>query len=443
MPLNLQGLWANTVQTPWNGDYHLNINVQMNYWLAEVCNLSELHKPLIEFTKSLVPSGTATAKTYYGAEGWTAHMMSNPWKFTAPGEHASWGATVTGGAWLCEHLWEHYAFTQDKAYLASVYSTLKGAADFFLSTLIKEPKNGWLVTAPSSSPENGFRQVGSTQTAYVCMGPTMDTQIMTELFTNVLSAAQILGIENDPTVDKIRKTLPQLPPMQISEKGYLMEWLEDYEEVEPTHRHVSHLYGLYPSNQISPNTTPELAAAAKETLNRRGDGGTGWSRAWKVNFWARLQDGNRAYKLLKSLLQPSIKIDATTYTGHGGGTYPNLFCAHPPFQIDGNFGGTSGIAEMLIQSQDGHIELLPALPDVWKTGDFKGLRVRGGAEVDTKWTNKKVETITIRAEVANTFKLKVPQNVSTILYKGKKLVPSNGMVSLDLKKGQKATLICQ
>ncbi len=443
MPLNLQGLWANTVQTPWNGDYHLNINVQMNYWLAEVCNLSELHKPLIEFTKSLVPSGTATAKTYYGAEGWTAHMMSNPWKFTAPGEHASWGATVTGGAWLCEHLWEHYAFTQDKAYLASVYSTLKGAADFFLSTLIKEPKNGWLVTAPSSSPENGFRQVGSTQTAYVCMGPTMDTQIMTELFTNVLSAAQILGIENDPTVDKIRKTLPQLPPMQISEKGYLMEWLEDYEEVEPTHRHVSHLYGLYPSNQISPNTTPELAAAAKETLNRRGDGGTGWSRAWKVNFWARLQDGNRAYKLLKSLLQPSIKIDATTYTGHGGGTYPNLFCAHPPFQIDGNFGGTSGIAEMLIQSQDGHIELLPALPDVWKTGDFKGLRVRGGAEVDTKWTNKKVETITIRAEVANTFKLKVPQNVSTILYKGKKLVPSNGVVSLDLKKGQKATLICQ
>ncbi len=443
MPLNLQGLWANTVQTPWNGDYHLNINVQMNYWLAEVCNLSELHMPLIEFTKSLVPSGTATAKTYYGAEGWTAHMMSNPWKFTAPGEHASWGATVTGGAWLCEHLWEHYAFTQDKEYLASVYSTLKGSADFFLSTLIKEPKNGWLVTAPSSSPENGFKQAGSDQTAFVCMGPTMDTQIMTELFTNVLTAAKILGIENDPTVEKIKTVLPQLPPMQISEKGYLMEWLEDYEEVEPTHRHVSHLYGLYPSNQISPNSTPELAAAAKETLNRRRDGGTGWSRAWKVNFWARLHDGNRAYKLLKSLLQPAIKIDSTSYSGHGGGTYPNLFCAHPPFQIDGNFGGTSGIAEMLIQSQDGYIDLLPALPDVWKEGYFKGLRVRGGAEVDVEWADKKVKTITIKADVTNTFKLKVPENVSTITYKRKNLTVENDFVTLDLKKGQKVKLSCE
>ena len=436
LPLNLQGLWSNTVQTPWNGDYHLNINLQMNYWLAEVCNLSDLHKPLIEFTKSLVPSGTATAKTYYGAKGWTAHMMSNPWKFTAPGEHASWGATVTGGAWLCEHLWEHYAFTQDKEYLASVYPTLKGAADFFLSTLVKEPVHGWLVTAPSSSPENGFRQPGTNQTAYVCMGPAMDTQIMTELFSNVLSASKILGIA-DETISGIKETLPKLPPMQISKKGYLMEWLQDYEEVEPQHRHVSHLYGLFPTNQISPNTTPELAAAAKETLERRGDGGTGWSRAWKVNFWARLHDGNRAYKLLKSLLQPSIDMNASTDTRHRGGTYPNLFCAHPPFQIDGNFGGTSGIAEMLIQSQDGYIELLPALPDLWHTGSFKGLRARGGATIDAKWTDKKIEILTITATAENTFRIKVPSNSVFLSKNGKSLTTTNGFVSLKMKKGDR------
>ncbi len=442
LPLNLQGLWANTIQTPWNGDYHLNINVQMNYWPAEVCNLSELHKPLIEFTKSLVPSGTATAKGFYGAEGWTAHMMSNPWKFTAPGQHASWGATVTGGAWLCQHLWEHYAFTQNKEYLASIYPTLQGAAEFFLSTLIREPSHGWWVTAPSSSPENGFKQPGSDQIAYVCMGPTMDTQILSELFGNVLIASEMLGI-NNPTVDKIKEILPQLPPMQISEKGYLMEWLQDYEEAEPEHRHVSHLYGLYPSNQISPNTTPELAAAARETLERRGDEGTGWSRAWKVNFWARLQDGNRAYKLLKSLLQPAINSnDATSSARHRGGTYPNLFCSHPPFQIDGNFGGTSGIAEMLVQSHDGYIELLPALPDVWNTGYFRGLRVRGAAEIDVKWSNKKVETFTLRADKANIFKIKVPAGV-VLTAKKKQLPVTDGFVSLSLKKGEKAVVRIQ
>ncbi len=439
LPVNLQGLWANTVQTPWNGDYHLNINVQMNYWLAEVCNLSELHKPLIEFTNSLVPSGTETAKTYYGAEGWMAHMMSNPWLFTAPGEHASWGSTITGGAWLCEHLWEHYAFTQNKEYLASIYPTLKGAADFFTTSMITEPENGWLVTAPSSSPENAFFMPGTKTAVNVCLGPTMDIQLVNELYGNVLKAAEILNIE-DETTKRIREQLSKLPPVQISPNGYLQEWMEDYEEAEPKHRHVSHLYGLYPANQITLNSTPELAEAARETLNRRGDGGTGWSRAWKVNFWARLQDGNRAYKLFKSLLQPSIDINATTYSGHGGGTYPNLFCAHPPFQIDGNFGGTSGIAEMLIQSHDGYIELLPALPDNWATGNFKGLRVRGGAEVDAVWSNKQLSSAVIKAKTNNTFKLKVPVYAASVERSGKELATENGYISFDLNQGEEAKL---
>lgn len=430
MPLNLQGLWANEVQAPWNGDYHLNINLQMNYWPAEVTNLSELHKPLVEFTSSLVESGQKTASVFYGAEGWVAHMMSNPWGFTAPGEHASWGATNTGGAWLCEHLWEHYAFNQDKEYLQDIYPVLAGASDFFLSSMIREPKNGWLVTAPSSSPENAFIMPGNSDPVFVCMGPTMDVQLINELFTNTMSAAEILGIE-DETIKGIREALPQLPPMQISPEGYLQEWLEDYEEWEPTHRHVSHLYGLFPSNQISPDLTPDLAEASKATLNRRGDAGTGWSRAWKINFWARLQDGNRAYKLLKSLLEPAFGSEVQMNSG--GGTYPNLFCAHPPFQIDGNFGGTSGIAEMLIQSQNGYIELLPALPDNWSTGSYKGLRVRGGAEVDASWENGKVTFVIIKSDTDNSYVLKVPNYVSEVKVSGKTINVTGGTVTLDMR----------
>ena len=438
LPLNLQGLWANTVQTPWNGDYHLNINLQMNYWPAEVCNLSELHKPLIDFTQSLVQSGMATAKNFYNAKGWVAHVITNPWHFTAPAEHASWGATNTGGAWLCEHLWEHYAFSCDKTYLRSVYPTLKGACDFFLTNMIEEPKHGWLVTAPSSSPENAFYLPGNNEPVYVCMGPTMDVEIIRELFQNTQQAAKILGIE-DETTHKIIDAIPKLPPFQISPNGYLQEWLEDYREVDPKHRHVSHLYALYPSNQISPETTPKLAKAAQETLERRGDGGTGWSRAWKINFWARLHDGNRAYKLLKSLLEPAFE-NGIKMSGSGGGTYPNLFCAHPLFQIDGNFGGTAGIAEMLIQSQNGYIELLPALPDRWSQGNFKGLRVRGGAEIDAAWTNKKISYAIIRATAPNTFKLKMPEYSLSIKANNQPLKIENGFVNLTLKRGKKMQL---
>lgn len=426
LPPNLQGLWANSVQTPWNGDYHLNINVQMNLWPAEIGNLSELHEPLIHLTKNLVESGRNTAKSFYGAEGWVAHMTTNIWGFTAPGEHPSWGATNTGGAWLCAHLWNHYQFTQDTAYLREIYPILKGAAQFFVSSLIEEPSHGWLVTAPSSSPENAFFMTpkGSDRPVpvSVCMGPTMDNEILHELFTNTITAQKILKKTDDfPFINQLENTLKRLPPLQVSQGGYLMEWLEDYPEEDVHHRHVSHLYGLHPGNQISATKTPELMDACRQTLERRGDGATGWSLAWKINFWARLGDGNRAYKLFKNLLAPAIVEQPSQYdpsdstatpkmvSVRRSGSFPNLFCAHPPFQIDGNFGGCSGIAEMLLQSHDGFIQVLPALPDVWASeGRFEGLCAVGGANVSCWWKEGKVTKIVLQATTNNTFTLKLP-----------------------------------
>ena len=405
LPPNLQGLWANTFQTPWNGDYHTNINVQMNHWIVEQGNLSELHLPLAELTLGLIESGEKTAKDFYGAdaEGWVQHMMTNVWNYTAPGEHPSWGATNTGGAWLCAHLWEHYLYTGDKKFLKQIYPALEGASKFFLTTMIEEPQNGYLVTAPTSSPENGFIMDG--RVVNICMGPTMDNQIIRELFTNTLEAAEILG-ENEVN-EKIKAALDKLAPHKISPEGYLMEWMEDYTEADIHHRHVSHLYGLHPSNQISPTRTPELAEACRVTLNRRGDEATGWSRAWKQNFWARLGDGNRALKLFRSLLEPS---PAGRY--HRSGTYPNLFCSHPPFQIDGNFGGAAGIGEMLLQSHEGFINILPALPDEWSEGSLNGFKVRGGATVSLTWKDSRPVEMTISGGWADTLTVKIPEGMS-------------------------------
>ena len=388
LPPNLQGLWANQIQTPWNGDYHLDVNVQMNHWHLGAANLSELELPLVDLVEGLQIPGSKTAKAYYNAPGWVAHVITNIWGFTEPGEAASWGIANAGSGWLCNNLWSHYEYTQDIEYLKRIYPILKGAAQFYNSSLFMHPKKKWLLTSPSVSPENAFYLPNGTH-ANVSMGPTMDNQIIRELFGNVIFANKILDLE-DSFADTLSNKIKNLPPIaQIGSDGRVLEWLEEYKEVDPQHRHISHLYGLYPANLISVMGTPEIAEASKKTLNVRGDDGPSWAIAYKMIFWAKLHDSERAYKLFKQLLTP--RKDTHINYGAGGGTYPNMFTAGPPFQIDGNFGGSAAIAEMLVQNNPDNIELLPAIPQDWKIyGKVKGLKAKGNISIDMEWKNGKI-----------------------------------------------------